>query len=157
MRFGPLAPFRRQSADPAGGPFDLMRRDFDDLWQRFFEAAPNGAMAAFSPSMDVSETAKQIVIKADLPGLDESQINLEINGDLLTLSGERSDEKTEETEDRRIVERSYGRFERSVRLPFVPGDKDVTTEFRNGVLAVKVKKPKNMETKARRIPIGKAD
>jgi len=143
-RKGPLDPFR------------ALRMDFDQLWDEFFDMGRPAfsRMAAFSPSVDVSETGKQILVKADLPGMEEKDIDLEIDGDLLTLRGERTEEKEEgEDEHRRVVERSYGRFERSMRLPFVPGEKDVDTSFRKGVLTVKIKKPKALESKARKIAI----
>ena len=137
-------------------PFRTLRMDFDQLWDEFFDMGRPAfsKVAAFNPSVDVTETGKQIVIKADLPGMEDKDIDLEIDGDLLTLRGERSEEKEEgDDQHRRVVERSYGRFERSMRLPFAPGDKDVDTSFRTGVLTVKIKKPKELESKARKIAI----
>ncbi|WP_084397732.1 Hsp20/alpha crystallin family protein [Henriciella aquimarina] len=161
MRFGSLTPFNRRhfpARDKQGNlePFRSLRMDFDQLWDEFFDMGrplmPGGM--DFSPSVDVSETGKEIVIKADLPGMDEKDVELELNGDMLTISGERSVEKEEgEGESHRVVERSYGRFERSMRLPFSPEDKDVETSFKKGVLKVNVKKPKELENKARKIAI----
>ena len=161
MRFGALTPFQRRHL-PAKGregsldPFRALRMDFDQLWDEFFDMSrlPSVGGMEFNPSVDVSETGKQIVVRADLPGLDEKDVELEINGDILTLRGERVEEKEDgEDENSRVVERSYGRFERSMRLPFTPGDDDVETHFKKGVLTVKVKKPKEMENKARKIAI----
>ena len=159
MRLGPLNPTRSKRPVIRNGddPFALMQTNFHDLWDRLLELSPPAEPQAFSPSVDVSETGKEIVIKADLPGLDESQINLEVQGDLLSLSGERSEEHAEEHENRHVVERSWGRFERSMRLPFVPGEKDVSTRFHKGVLTISIRKPKDLETAARRIPITRAD
>jgi HSP20 family protein len=158
MRFAPLAPFRSQAPGQNGlqDPFNSLKGDLGDVWQQFFDFARQGEPAAFSANLDVSETAKEVIIKADLPGLTEDQIDLEIVGDMLSLKGERSEERKDETESRRIVERSWGRFERSLRLPFTPGEKDVSTSFTNGVLTINVKKPKSLETARRKIPIGKS-
>ena len=161
MRFGALTPFQRRHVpakgrDGALAPFRALRTDFDQLWDEFFDMgrlASTGGMD-FSPSVDVLETGKEIVVKADLPGMDEKDVELEVNGDILTLRGERVEEREDgDDENSRVVERSYGRFERSMRLPFTPGDDDVDTNFRKGVLTVKLKKPKDMERKARKIAI----
>ncbi len=159
MRFGALTPFRSHPPAQNGqhDPFALLRADFEDIWQRFFDTSRSVELEHFSPKLDVTDTSKEVVIKADLPGLDENQIDLEVIGDIITLRGERSEEKSEESESRRIVERSWGRFERSLRLPFTPGEKDVSTAFSKGVLTIRVKKPKSLETARRKIPIAKAD
>jgi len=156
MRFAPPAPFRSHAPSQNGhqDPFSSLRGDLGDIWQQFFDFARPGEPGAFSANLDVSETAKEVIIKADLPGMAEDQIDLEVVGDVLSLKGERSEERKDETESRRIVERSWGRFERSLRLPFAPGEKDVTTAFTNGVLTINVKKPKSLETARRNIPIG---
>ncbi|MGA1341547.1 MAG: Hsp20/alpha crystallin family protein [Hyphomonas sp.] len=157
MRFAPLVPFRSPASSQGGlqDTFGSLRGDIGDIWQQFFDFARQGEPASFSANLDVSETSKEVIIKADLPGLAEDQIDLEVVGDVLSLKGERSDERKDETESRHIVERSWGRFERSLRLPFTPGDKDVATSFSNGVLTISVKKPKSLETARRKIPIGK--
>ena len=157
MRIAPLAPFRSQAPGQNGfqDPFSSLRGDLGDIWQQFFDFPRQGEPAAFAANLDVSETSKEVIIKADLPGLTEDQIDLEVAGDMLSLKGERSEERTDESESRRIVERSWGRFERSLRLPFTPGEKDVSTSFANGVLTINVRKPKSLETARRKILIGK--
>lgn len=157
MRFAQLAPFRSQAPSQNGlqDPFNSLRGDLGDIWQQFFDFPRHGEPAAFAANLDVSETSREVIIKADLPGLTEDQIDLEIVGDVLLFKGERSEERKDESESRRIVERSWGRFERSLRLPFTPGEKDVSTSFTNGVLTINVKKPKSHETARRKILIGK--
>jgi HSP20 family protein len=158
MRFAPLAPFRSQASGQNGlqAPFSPLRSDLGDIWQQLFDFAHQSEPAAFAANLDVSETSREVVIKADLPGLAEDQIELEVVGDVLSLKGERSEERKDESESRRIVERSWGRFERSLRLPFAPGEKDISTSFTNGVLTVNVRKPKSLETARRKIAIGKS-
>jgi HSP20 family protein len=157
MRFTPLAPFRSPASSQNGlhDTFGSLRGDLGDIWQQFFDLARSGEPAAFAAKLDVSETSKEVIIKADLPGLTEDQIDLEIVGDVLSLKGERSEERKDDSESRHIIERSWGRFERSLRLPFTPGEKDVATSFANGVLTISIKKPKSLETARRKIPIGK--
>lgn len=158
MRFRPLVPFRsRLQARSGSDPFSAYRTEMDDLFQRFFEVDTTGRfnqLADFAPSVDVSETDTAIIIKADLPGVGEDDVHLELHDDLLTLKGERNEETEQgEGEDRRIVERSYGRFERVMRLPFTPDEGDVETDYKQGVLTVTVKKPQNDNGGPKKIPI----
>lgn len=154
MRFG-LTPYRQNRPARSGDMFSSLRSEMDELWDNFFNLTRSPAFGTsdFAPSIDVSESEKEIVLKADLPGLEEDQIDLEIDHDVLCLSGEREEEKTENGEDRRVVERSYGRFERAMRLPFVPEDKDVKTRFSKGVLTVRIAKPEEAAGGARKIKI----
>ncbi len=158
MRFSPLIPFRSNVPSRAGNdPFSALRSEMDDLFAKFFELDTTGrfsGLADFAPSIDVSESEAQIIVKADLPGVDKDNINLELHDDVLVLKGERRDEtESGDGEDRRIVERSYGRFERAMRLPFTPREDDVETSYKNGVLTVTVAKPEKPEDKAKQIPI----
>lgn len=158
MRFSPLIPFRSNVPSRAGnGPFSDLRSEMDDLFARFFELDTTGrfsGLADFAPSIDVSESESQIIVKADLPGVEKDNISLELKEDVLVLKGERSDEsESGQGEDRRVIERSYGRFERSMRLPFTPAESEIDTSYKNGVLTVTVAKPQKPEDKAKQIPI----
>lgn len=158
MRFSPLIPFRSNVPSRTGnGPFSDLRSEMDDLFARFFELDTTGrfsGLADFAPSIDVSESESQIIVKADLPGVEKDNINLELHDDVLVLKGERSDEsESGDGENRRVIERSYGRFERSMRLPFTPVESDVETSYKNGILTVTVAKPQKAEDKAKQIPI----
>ena len=158
MRFSPLIPFRSSLPARSGGdPFSTLRSEMDDLFSRFFELDTTGrfsGLADFAPSIDVSETESEIVVKADLPGVEQDNVSLELHDDVLVLKGERKQEtEAGEGEDHRVIERSYGRFERAMRLPFTPAESDVETRYKNGVLTVKVAKPEKPEDKAKQIPI----
>lgn len=158
MRFRPLVPFRSSPHSRSGHDlFATFKTEMDDLFDRFFEprtSAQAGLLAGFAPSIDVSETDTEIIIKADLPGIEEDGVHLELHEDVLTLRGERNEEKEAgEGEDRRIIERSYGRFERSMRLPFAPNEDDIDTNYQKGVLKVTVQKPAEAERATKRIPI----
>jgi len=158
MRFSPLVPFRSNALKRSGSgirsPFGI---DIDDLWNRLFELDTTdrfGSLADFAPSVDVSETETQIIVKADLPGVEKDDVHLELHEDVLTIKGERNEETEEgEGEDRHVIERSYGSFQRSMRLPFKPAEEDIDTRYAKGVLTVKVAKPKNADDAAKRIEI----
>ncbi|MES2462432.1 MAG: Hsp20/alpha crystallin family protein [Armatimonadota bacterium] len=105
----------------------------------------------WSPSVDVAENENEIVLHAELPGLKQEDIDIELTGDTLTLRGERKFENQDSRENFVRVERSYGRFQRSFTLGIpVQGDK-VTAAYRDGVLEVHL--PKSEETKPRKVQV----
>jgi len=130
-----------------------MNRMFDDVF-RGFEMAPFGGFRPSEslgwPNIDVDETDTDIRVTAELPGLEEKDISLEIANGMLLISGE----KKSETEDnaRRFSERYYGRFERRIPLEDVEQDK-ASASFKNGVLTVTVPKSRQAKEKVRRIAI----
>jgi HSP20 family protein len=110
---------------------------------------------AFSPAVSVSETADALVITAELPGLTEKDVTIEIENDVLSISGEKTEERTEGDEERsyHVWERSYGSFRRSFALPRTVAGGEATARFDNGVLEVRL--PKKPEAKGRKIEISK--
>ena len=119
-----------------------MTRAFDD------EGIGRGAWA---PSVDIYENKDQIVLEAELPGMKQEDFDLSIENNVLTLRGERKFEKTDETDNYHLVERSYGAFTRSFTLPPTVSSEGATAEYNNGVLRVTL--PKREEVKARRIEV----
>lgn len=101
--------------------------------------------------MDVAETESDIVVKAEVPGLDKDDISLSLQGDILTIRGEKKDERKEEKGSYRLLERRYGSFQRTVTLPTGVDPEKIEAKFRNGVLTIKM--PKTEETRARKIEI----
>ena len=132
-----------------------MNRMFDDVF-RGFDLAPFGlgsrTLAGLDwPQIDIDETDKEVRITAELPGLDEKDVSLEIANGVLSISGEKKSES--EDKARRFSERYYGRFERRIPLEDVEEDK-VSAAFKNGVLTITV--PKSAENKnVRRIAINR--
>ena len=132
-----------------------MNRMFDDVF-RGFDLAPFGldsrALDGLGwPQIDIDETDKEVRITAELPGLDEKDVSLEIANGVLSISGEKKSEL--EDKARRFSERYYGRFERRIPLEDVDEDK-VSAAFKNGVLTITV--PKSAEAKnVRRIAINR--
>ena len=106
---------------------------------------------AWAPSVDIYENKDQIVLEAELPGMNQEDFDLSIENNVITLRGERKFEKTEETDNYHRVERSYGAFTRSFTLPQTVSAEGATAEYNNGVLRVTL--PKREETKARRIQV----
>ena len=112
----------------------------------------NGGARRWAPAMDLLETDDHFVLRADLPGMTESDVNIELEDNLLTVSGERKAEHEEKGEGFHRVERAFGRFSRSLTLPRGIDADAVTAGFENGVLEVRVPKPE--QRKPRKISIG---
>ena len=118
--------------------------------------SPPGPMAGFAPSVEMKETDGGLTISAELPGLEEKDVEVSLDGDLLTLSGEKRQETSEEKEGIHISERSYGSFRRSIRLPWAADPAQASAAFDKGVLTVTLKRPPEAVPKVNRIPIGGA-
>lgn len=146
-----LTPFTGRGLSARDPFLDLHRevnRLFDD---RFRNMAGAGESMALSPSIDVNETDDGWEIAAELPGVDEKDIDLRLDGDVLTISGEKRNERKDEKS--RFVERSYGSFTRSIHLPFTPDAEKVKADCDRGVLRIKL--PKSVEQeRSKRIAIG---
>jgi HSP20 family protein len=106
---------------------------------------------AWSPNVDIYENKDQIVLEAELPGMNRDDFDLTVENNVITLRGERHFEKKDETDNYHRVERSYGAFTRSFTLPQTVSGEGATAEYLNGVLRVTL--PKREEAKARRIEI----
>jgi HSP20 family protein len=111
----------------------------------------NGGAGRWTPAMDLVETDDHFVLRADLPGMSESDVNIELEDNVLTVSGERKAEHEEKREGFYRVERSFGAFSRSLTLPKGIDPEAVTARFDKGVLEVRVPKPE--ERKPRKIAI----
>jgi HSP20 family protein len=106
---------------------------------------------AWNPNVDIYQNKDQIVLEAELPGMNREDFELTMEKNVLTLRGERRFEKKDETDNYHRVERSYGSFSRSFTLPQQVSGAGAAAEYRNGVLRVTL--PKREEVKARRIEV----
>ena len=134
-------------------PFDeltTLRTRLDRLWSRM-TADEGTALADWSPTSDVLETKDEIVIKAELPGIDEKNVDVEIESGVLTIKGERKAEKETEEKGYRRVERAYGSFLRSFALPADVEAEKISAGFANGLLEVHL--PKKEGAKPRTIKV----
>jgi HSP20 family protein len=129
---------------------DEMTRLFEDNFGRT-RRSPS-AITAWAPAVDIFETEHELVLKADLPDLDEKDIDVRVENNMITLSGERKFEKELKEENYLRVERSYGSFSRSFSLPNTVKMDAVQAEYKNGVLTVRL--PKREESKPKQIKIG---
>jgi HSP20 family protein len=134
--------------------FEKMRKEMDRLWDSFLEGRPGRRAREgeeWVPSLDFSETKSDLVVKAELPGIDPKDIDISINEGVLTIKGEKRQEKEEKEEGYHLVERSYGSFTRSIRLPGEVQNDKINASYKNGVL--KINLPKSEEAKKREIKI----
>ena len=150
-RSGLMAPWRRGTRFPAHKatmyPFATLRREIDDLFDQTwegFDLAPFGGArregSVISPDIDVSESDNEFKITAELPGMDENDIEVVLADDRLTIKGEKKAESEKKEDDFHLVDRSYGSFERTFRLPSeIAGDK-TAARFDKGLLTVTVPK-----------------
>jgi HSP20 family protein len=133
---------------------DSLQGDMNRLFDRFFEGrAPNGTGRRWIPAMDLVETGDHLVLRGDLPGMTEDDVDIEIKDNVLTVSGERKAESEERGEGYHRVERAFGSFSRSLSLPQGVDPANVEAKFENGVLEVQIPKP--AEAKPTRVQIGK--
>jgi HSP20 family protein len=150
-----LAP-RREPADT--DLFSQLHRDidrlFDEVWHGF--GAPGFAASGgnrLTPRIDLAETEKEIEVTAELPGLDEKDVEVTLADGLLTIKGEKKSERTEEGKDVYVSERSYGSFQRVVQLPQGVDVDKVTADFSKGVLTVRVPKLPELQANSKKIEI----
>jgi len=131
-----------------------MRSEMYRMWDSFFEEKPGIKMEEFGewiPALDLSETKNELVAKAEIPGVDPKDIDISLNNDILTVQGEKKQEKEEKDENYHFVERTYGAFTRSIRLPKdVQGDK-IKASYKEGVLRIAL--PKSEDAKKKEIKI----
>lgn len=147
---------RNEGGSPATSrgwdPFEMMR----DLvrWDPFGElGTTTGRSLAFAPSFEVKETKDAYVFKADLPGIEEEDLEISLTGSRLTVSGKREEERHEDDDRFYAYERSYGSFSRSFTLPEGVDPDHAQADLSSGVLTVSV--PKRPEVKPRRIEVTK--
>jgi HSP20 family protein len=133
---------------------DSLQGDMNRLFDQFFDGrAGNAASRRWVPAMDLVETDDHLVLRGDLPGLTEDDVDIEIKDNVLTVSGERTAQHEDQAEGYHRVERSFGSFSRSLTLPHGVEPEKVEAKFENGVLEVEIPKP--AEAKSTRVQIGK--
>jgi len=158
----------RNALSPFGGsygrdPFFSLQREmnrlFDDALRGFsgLTTTPGQQQAGgtVEARMNVSETDKELRICAELPGVEEKDVDITLDGDVLTIRGEKKFEQQHgsDKENFHVVERSYGSFQRSLQLPYSVKVEDVRAEFQNGVLTLTLPKSEQQQ-RSRKIPIG---
>ena len=144
-----LAPILRRTG--------LLHRPERDFFDRFFGDFTLPSLAfedtEWAPAFDVSETDKELIVKAEVPGMDKKDINITVSDGMLTIKGEKKHEKKEESEHYHCVERRYGVFSRTMRLPHEVRADKVDASYKEGVLSIRLPKseaaqPKKIEIKS---------
>ncbi|HXU88235.1 MAG TPA: Hsp20/alpha crystallin family protein [Methylomirabilota bacterium] len=130
-----------------------LKSEMDRLFDRFVEPVwrEMPALGEWEPKLDVTEEKDTITIKAELPGVDQKDINVAIQEGVLTIKGEKHAEKEEKDKRRHRIERSYGAFYRSIVLPSAVDAGKATATFKDGVIAITL--PKAPEAKGTMIPV----
>ena len=126
-----------------------MNRIFDDFTRRPFHIGLRES--GWNPSVDIAETDEAIVVKAELPGITKEDVNISITDNILTLKGEKKQEKEIKEENYHRIERSYGNFQRSFTLPAKIQHEKVKATFKDGILNINI--PKAEEVKPKQIEI----
>ena len=134
-------------------PFADMRREMESFFNRPGRAWPTFESGFAMPAVNVAETPDAIEVTAELAGVDEKDISIDLDGSRLIISGEKKAEEKKEEKNWRVVESSYGSFQRSIALPFEPQEADCEAHFDRGVLHLKIAKPKSTQPQNRKIEI----
>jgi HSP20 family protein len=132
---------------PVSNPFSALQQEIDRLFEGLSRGFSGFPGREAMPSMDLSETDKEIEITAELPGLEEKDIQLNVADNVLTIRGEKKNEREETKKDYHLVERSYGSFTRAVQLPDGVNPDSIKAVMSKGVLKVTVPKPAPAQTK----------
>jgi len=152
-RTGPLSRYEEEN------PFDVFQKEVNRLFDDFsrdFDLAPfrtTGEQRFFSPSIDVKEDSKMITVKAELPGMEEKDVEVLLTDNVLTLQGEKKEEKEDKGEGYYHMERKYGSFRRVIPVPTGIDTKKVKAMFKNGVLTVTIAKTEEEMAKGEKIPV----
>jgi HSP20 family protein len=134
-------------------PFKSFRREMEDMFRTFGQNLPALSVGAGAPAINVAETDGAIEVTAELPGVEEKDIKVSLDGNRLEISGEKKHEEKREEKDWHIEERSFGSFYRSMTLPFSPAEGSISAHLDKGVLHVSVKKPAEAAKNAKTIEI----
>jgi HSP20 family protein len=127
---------------------DQVNRLFNDSFRRTDEEA---SLSAWAPAVDIYETEHELVVKADLPEVDPKDLDIRVENNILTISGERKFEKKVNEENYLRVERSYGSFARSFTLANTVNPEAIKADYQNGVLTLTI--PKREEAKPKQIKV----
>src|SRR5262245_6105100 len=153
---------------PASRPrdvFDAMRQEMNRLLEHFESGGQRwpslfgrrgGGVELVVPELDVRESSEGLAIEAELPGVDEKDVSVTLAGGILTIKGEKKQEREEKSDNYHLAERSFGAFERSLHLPDTVDDSKVEARFEKGVLKITAAKKPEAVKAERKIDIKKS-
>jgi HSP20 family protein len=143
-----LIPWRTKNRDELGGqllPLSGFRTEMDRLFDSFFgdvaaESGGRWGLSAWGPPLDVEETDKEIMVRAEIPGVKAEELELSMSGNSLVISGEKKESEERKEKGYAYQERRFGSFRREVPLPSAVDADNVEAEYKDGVLEVKLHK-----------------
>ncbi len=145
---------RKNNVEPRNNDVWGLQSDINRLFDAFMTPFDgNESRYSLSPKLDIAELKDKFEIKAELPGIDEKDINLSIEDGVLTISGEKKSENEEKNKGYYLKECSYGSFSRAVRLPDNIADDKIAAKFNKGVLTIDMPKREPLPNKVRKIEI----
>jgi HSP20 family protein len=161
MALWDIVPFGKKSVPvrrEEESPFTVLKRGMDDLFEQFmsgFEIEPfeSRVTGVFSPRIDVTEDDKAVKVMAELPGMDEKDLDISLRGNTLTIKGEKKEEKEQKGRDYYRMERSYGSFSRTIPLSSEFETDKVQAELKKGVLTVTLPKTVKAIEETKKIPV----
>ena len=135
--------------------FESMWKEMHHLWDPFLEDEPARweGKGEWLPALDLTETKNEFVVKAEVPGINGRDIDISLKDDLLTIRGEKKQEREEKKRDYHLVERGYGFFNRSVALPKEVNGKKITASYKDGMLQIVLPKSKGAKTKEVKVTV----
>jgi len=156
-----LAPFSSARSNWLPEPLFQLQREIDRAFEDAFSGGAGGSGSSGTsmmnaPRIDLHEADGELCLRADLPGIQPSDLDVRVEGDVLTIRGERKSENERNEQNFHVMERSHGRFQRSIQLPFTPNPDEVHAEVRHGVLEVRIPKHAPQE-RSRRIEVRGGD
>jgi HSP20 family protein len=157
----PVVGRKTQSEDDQ--PFYSLQKEMNNLFDDFFrgfDIAPRGfytsGLGNFTPSVDVKENEKEFIVLAELPGVEEKEIEVTLTNDHVTIKGEKREEKEEKGKNYYYMERSYGSFNRVIPLSAETQSDQAEASFKNGVLNITIPKSQTAKTTGIKVPIKSA-
>jgi HSP20 family protein len=150
-----LAERRHDAENPFFALQHRMNRTFDDFFKGF-DIEPFGALVAesgFMPQMNISEDEKEITVSAELPGIDEKDLDISLTKEALTIKGEKKTETEDKKKDYHRIERSYGSFCRTIALPENIDEGKATAELKKGVLKITIPKTAAAQPQKRKLEV----
>lgn len=138
-------------------PFTMLK-EMNKVFGEFSQGLPlepfdRKAETGFQPKVNISESDKEITVSAELPGMDDKDINVSLRKNELTIKGEKKEEKEEEKEHYYHMERTYGSFQRTIPLPYEVEDDKVEANFKNGVLTITLPKASHAIKETKKIEV----
>lgn len=160
MKIKNLLPTAAKTAGKDDHPFYSLQRQMNTLFDDFFsgfDVAPRSlvgaAFGAFSPSIDVKESDKEFTIRAELPGVEEKDIDVTVTSDGVTIKGEKKEEKEDKGKNFYYLERSYGSFNRVIPLSVDTEADKAQASFKNGVLTITLPKSASAKVRGTKVPV----